>query len=186
GVFVRTEEVTVGKGQSVTLHTGALENYHQIIWRDTMQIDNQTGSLTISNISTEHAGLYKLQIINKFKKSAQKEFNVSVPAPLPIPKIIKDSERSSCSKCVLQCSVIDVRQATLSWYEGNLLISSIPVSGLNSSSFLLLELNDQDINNYSCVVNSSISNQTEQLNINELCPPCSGMQQLQQRKYDYC
>ncbi len=28
-----------------------------------IQMDNQTGSMTIRNISTEHTGLYKLQII---------------------------------------------------------------------------------------------------------------------------
>ncbi len=34
-----------------------------VIFRDRLQMDSRTGSMTIRNIRTEHTGLYKLQII---------------------------------------------------------------------------------------------------------------------------
>ncbi|KAL0161332.1 hypothetical protein M9458_045057, partial [Cirrhinus mrigala] len=45
-------------------------------FRDRLKLDNQTGSLTITNITTEHTGLYKLQITGKRLSSIT--FNVSV------------------------------------------------------------------------------------------------------------
>ncbi|XP_026053680.1 uncharacterized protein LOC113039796 isoform X2 [Carassius auratus] len=102
---MKTEEVKTALGQSVTLHSG-VEEYHQIIWmfedrniakcrgntdgtgsceitderlRDRLKTDDQTGSLTIINISPELTGLYKLQIINRSSKtSSYKQFSVTV------------------------------------------------------------------------------------------------------------
>ncbi len=101
---MKTEEVRKVEGESATLLSG-VEEYHQINWmfenrniaqcrgntdgtrsceitderlRDRLEIDNQTGSLTINNISTELAGLYKLQVIDNSKTSSDKEFNVTV------------------------------------------------------------------------------------------------------------
>ncbi len=45
-------------------------------FRDRLKLDNQTGSLTITNITTQHAGCYELQI--SAAKRTSKTFNVSV------------------------------------------------------------------------------------------------------------
>ena len=45
-------------------------------FRDRLKLDNQTGSLTITNTRTEHAGVYQLLITRAEKGS--KTFNVSV------------------------------------------------------------------------------------------------------------
>ena len=50
-------------------------------FRDRLKLDNQTGSLTITNITTEHAGIYELHITRAkslSSSSSSKTFNVSV------------------------------------------------------------------------------------------------------------
>ncbi len=45
-------------------------------FRDRLKLDHQTGSLTITNITTQHAGVYQLEITGA--KKASKTFSVSV------------------------------------------------------------------------------------------------------------
>lgn len=50
-------------------------------FRDILQLDHQTGSLTITNISTEHTGLSKLSVMLSDKEST-KRFSVAVHGEL--------------------------------------------------------------------------------------------------------
>ncbi|XP_059424783.1 uncharacterized protein LOC132159265 [Carassius carassius] len=145
-------------------------------FRDRLKIDEQTGSLTITNITKLHSGLYKLQTMDVHVK--RKSFNLAVYALLTVP-VISDSPqnpsvsgRSSVSNCSLLCSAVNVSAVTLSWYKGNSLLSSISVSDLSISLSLPLEIECLD-DSYSCVVAYSFINRTTHLNNTDLCQTCS-------------
>uniref|UniRef100_A0A672KLL2 Ig-like domain-containing protein n=1 Tax=Sinocyclocheilus grahami TaxID=75366 RepID=A0A672KLL2_SINGR len=100
------ESMSVMEGDSVTLDTGVTTNQQEkMIWyfnntrlaqisgdqskictdeqckirfRDRLKLDNQTGSLTITNTRTTDSGLYKLQIINNSRSISPKIFNVTI------------------------------------------------------------------------------------------------------------
>ncbi|XP_077081639.1 uncharacterized protein LOC143735405 isoform X3 [Siphateles boraxobius] len=110
GVFgvEAVKTVSVMEGDSVTLNTDVTEtqNFNEIQWRfgesgsviantdgskssyphhteifsGRLQIDHQTGSLTIKNMRIKHSGLYKLQISSNSGTSSM-SFSVTVYAP---------------------------------------------------------------------------------------------------------
>ncbi|TRZ03708.1 hypothetical protein DNTS_033001, partial [Danionella cerebrum] len=180
GVFgEESEEVSATMGESLTLHTGVKkEKDDLIVWysgpdnkvlaklngkaefadiyRSDVSLNKETGSLSIPNVSSKHSGLLNVKISNPNKQTLYKKFNIVVYDPLPIPQITR------ISKYELLCSVLNVSRVTLSWYNGNSLISSTSASDSHIDLSLPLKLEDKN-NIYSCVAHNSIRNQTKHL-----------------------
>ncbi|KAA0701329.1 hypothetical protein E1301_Tti013482s11 [Triplophysa tibetana] len=156
------------EANSVSVYDDVLDG----MFRDRLQVDVQTGSLTITNITTQHSGLYQMTISSKQK--ALYRFSIAV-SRLPVPDITSycPQNSASVSKCVLLCSVMNVTRVSLSWYKGKSLLSSISASDLNIRLSLPLEVEYQDTNTYRCVINNRITSHTQHLNITQLCQPCS-------------
>ncbi|XP_056614189.1 uncharacterized protein LOC130429567 isoform X2 [Triplophysa dalaica] len=154
------------------------DDVHDGMFRDRLRVDDQTGSLTITNMRSEHSGLYKLTISCRYHHLCYPgkfyKYNVTVYAHLPVPVITRNSSQcSSSSCCSVLCSVMNVTHVSLFWYKGKSLLSSISVSDLNIRLSLPLEVKYQDTNTYRCVINNTNTNNTQHLNITQLCQTCS-------------
>ncbi|KAL1252150.1 hypothetical protein QQF64_019946, partial [Cirrhinus molitorella] len=157
----------------INRETKKVLNVSDVSFRDRLKLDNQTGSLTITNTRTTDSGLYEVSVSNSITETKH-GFNVTVYARLPVPAIGNSSNSlsPSVSKCSFLCSALNVSRVTLSWYKGNSLLSIISVSDLSISLSLPLELDCLD-DSYSCVVAYSFTNQTTHLTNTQLCPTCS-------------
>ncbi|XP_056303290.1 uncharacterized protein LOC130215498 isoform X2 [Danio aesculapii] len=109
---------------------------------------DQTGALTISDSKTTDSGLYELNIIGG-REDQVKTFWVTIYPRLPAPAIIRNCPQYSSSSISEHSEV-----------SRCVLLCSV------------LNVEYQDKNTYSCVVNNTISNQTTHLDINTLCQPC--------------
>ncbi|XP_057181107.1 hepatocyte cell adhesion molecule-like isoform X3 [Triplophysa rosa] len=162
---------------------------HVSVMKGKLQMDSQTGSLIIRNISSVHSGLYKAQIINTTTK--YRRFNFTVYAPVSLPVIASSSvvsvcqtsdcqkypascidpdESFSCEVCAVMCSADNGADVSLSWFKNNERLNQTSSPDRNISLSLSLEIQERNNNTYYCVAANPVNNLTTQLNFQEHCP----------------
>ncbi|XP_066518166.1 CD48 antigen-like [Hoplias malabaricus] len=161
------------KGETIT-------EYNTERFRDRLQLNRNSGSLTIRNISREDSGVYKLHIISG--RISDWSFRVIVYAPVLKPVVTNQSENCSVSHtelCSVLCTVENGKDVNLSWFEDKETISSI--SSTDSSDHLSLHLNITIPNNsiYICVAANPVSNQPTQIDLTQLCNIKTGLSSCQ-------
>ncbi|XP_038854942.1 uncharacterized protein LOC120052181 [Salvelinus namaycush] len=157
-------ESQVIRGENITEFKGRFP--------DRLQLDRQTGSLTIRNLTLSNSGVYQIDIFNTHKTSQRFYRTVYALVPLPqVRKIPGDFLDSSSGKgsCSVVCSVENRRDMTLSWYRGEKRLNQTSSPDLSTNLALPLEIKLQDKDIYSCVAANPVSNQTTKLNIETLC-----------------
>ncbi|XP_050951431.1 junctional adhesion molecule C-like [Labeo rohita] len=88
-------------------------------FRDRLNLDNQTGSLTITNITNTDSGEYKLKIISS--SDSEKNFSISV-TDVPATELYEKKEGESVS---LDAGVIKSPNDVMMWYFNDTLIAEI-------------------------------------------------------------
>uniref|UniRef100_A0AAR2LUD4 Ig-like domain-containing protein n=1 Tax=Pygocentrus nattereri TaxID=42514 RepID=A0AAR2LUD4_PYGNA len=144
-------------------------------FRDRLQLNRTSGSLTIRNISREDYGVYKLQIITE--RTSVWSFSVDIYAPVLKPVIRNQAEKHSVTlreSCSPLCSVENGKDLSLSWYEEKERISSISSSDSSERLYLPLNKTNPNYSTYTCVAANPVSSQTTKLNITELCYNSTG------------
>uniref|UniRef100_A0AAR2LSE4 Ig-like domain-containing protein n=1 Tax=Pygocentrus nattereri TaxID=42514 RepID=A0AAR2LSE4_PYGNA len=166
---------TTNTGIALKDSSGSSTHYDER-FRDRLQLDTKTGSLTISNISTTHSGDYKVQIF-LYMVIFNKQFNVTVYAirqsslftgrstsrPSPM-------KESTLDLCTVLCSVTNGPKVNLSWVRNRDTLKQSSNPDLSVPLCLHLEIHLQENHIYSCVAANPVSNHSTQLNIMQFCP----------------
>uniref|UniRef100_A0A8C6UA99 Ig-like domain-containing protein n=1 Tax=Neogobius melanostomus TaxID=47308 RepID=A0A8C6UA99_9GOBI len=185
------EIVNAKAGSSVTLNSGKITKANQTLWtygaekpsfliakvsssqgsfwaqpqfKERLNLDRETGDLTISKLSLNDTGVYERQRIGTYISS--KQFKLEVYSPLSPPSV--NVEKSYSGECQVECSVKNSRNLTLTWFKGNdwlQRMSSSDSAGLS----LALNLNQRETHKYFCEARNPLENMTARFHPNEIC-----------------
>ncbi|KAI2649418.1 CD48 antigen [Labeo rohita] len=206
---------TMMEGDVLTLHTGAtqLNKDTETIWffksgnfttriaqmnnekvfthyekrfADRLQLDQESGSLTIWNISTSDSGVYEVSLTIRLHISERK-FKVDVYAPVSAPAIESKSlvivhQSSGTSRqsqtieefCSMVCSVKNDKGVFISWHKGGEMLNQTSNPDLNIILSLPLQLHYNDPGTYRCTAANPVNNRTTHLHIKEICSQQEG------------
>uniref|UniRef100_A0A8C8GIH8 Ig-like domain-containing protein n=1 Tax=Oncorhynchus tshawytscha TaxID=74940 RepID=A0A8C8GIH8_ONCTS len=130
-----------------------------------LQLDRETGSLTVRNLTINDTGLYHYIVHGKSTKSLSSLFMINVTFSQLNSRLVSGS-------CSVVCSVANGKEVTLSWYRGEEKLNNTS-SPHQADLSLPLEIKGKNSDTYSCVATNPVSNQTTILSIEEHCLDCA-------------
>ncbi|XP_056589364.1 SLAM family member 9-like [Triplophysa dalaica] len=167
----------------IAQYHGKIYTHYDDRFSGRVELDQHTGSLNISNISLDDAGLYKVLIVIN-KQILTKKYKVDVYAPVSVPDIKSSShgtlqhpQSTSQEKhefCSVVCSVKNDRDVFISWYKGDEIVNHSSSSDLSINLSLPLKLHYNDTESYSCTAANPVSNKSIRLHMKHLCPHYEG------------
>ncbi|XP_043086084.1 uncharacterized protein LOC122332761 isoform X2 [Puntigrus tetrazona] len=110
-----------------------------------LELDRETGSLTIWNISSRESGLYEVTIGGL---TPRRTFRVQVYEPVSAPAISTVSSDEEI--CSVLCSVQNEQGLSVSWYKGDEMVIQTSSPDLSMNLSLPLELRYTDPETHSC------------------------------------
>lgn len=160
-------------GKQIVTWEKNIVTYYDTEMREHLLLDNQTGSLTIQNITQQLSKCYCLRMM--FGKDPHIMMIYAVVVYRKVSTLHLSTEDSSLSpvprSCRVNCSVNNSDDATLTLYKGNIVISTISDPNLASPLTLTLDIpQNSSRDTFTCEAENPISKKTVVFNTTYWCP----------------
>ncbi|XP_074543826.1 hepatic and glial cell adhesion molecule-like isoform X2 [Halichoeres trimaculatus] len=138
-------------------------------FRDRLQLDQQSGSLSITRLRLNDSGVYMCRSIgiNTFTQHFNLTVYVSVSAPSI--RVTQSEMSSSCSSLWVECSVGSSRGLSLSWFRGGDRLEQTRRPDSSSRLRLSLLVWSGDGEEYSCVAENPVDQKSSRLHTEDTC-----------------
>nr|XP_046256157.1 T-lymphocyte surface antigen Ly-9-like [Scatophagus argus] len=138
-------------------------------FRDRLQLDSQTGALTITQLRVNDSGIYMCQSIGT--NILSEHFRLIVYSSICPPSVNVNASliNTSCSSITVECCVDNSRDLTLSWYRGSDRLKNMSSPDLSSRLSLALEIESHDGDDYSCVAENPVEKKSTKLHTGDTC-----------------
>uniref|UniRef100_A0AAY5KTX5 Ig-like domain-containing protein n=1 Tax=Esox lucius TaxID=8010 RepID=A0AAY5KTX5_ESOLU len=140
---------------------GNMDSSYIDSFKDRIQWDQQTGQFTIRELKTSDSGIYVVD----GKGGVKTTYQLTVYDPVSRP-MLTTLFNGSCS---VECSVMNDRDVTLSWYSGEKILNQTSSPELSIKLSLPLEVDKQDRTSYRCEAANPVTKENVMFYVPESC-----------------